>query len=281
MGISAPFGEILFLHPRLPPMNRLRSLAVAASLLYFPVAMISVQAADSDLAQALTAETFEAKGGGKLNYRFLQPKATKEGEKYPLVIFLHGAGERGDDNAAQLKHGVGDFVKRADSHPCYLIAPQCPREKRWVEVDWSAPSHDLPEEAGDQMAMIRALIDEALAKYPIDANRIYITGLSMGGYGTWDAVARYPDLFAAAAPICGGGDPKHAKIFAKLPLWCFHGDEDQAVPVARSRAMIEALKAAGGEPKYTEYPGVGHDSWSRSYADDAFLDWLFAQKMGS
>lgn len=234
--------------------------------------------AQTSPADALSAETFTSKSGGELKYRLLTPAKIEEGKKYPLVIFLHGAGERGSDNAAQLKHGVTDFVRHQADFPCFLIAPQCPEGKRWVEVDWSAPSHDQPEKPGDQMAMVRELIDRTVAEKPVDASRIYITGLSMGGYGTWDAIARYPDLFAAAAPICGGGDPKHAKAIKDLPIWCFHGDQDQAVKVERSRQMIEAIKSAGGEPKYTEYPGVAHDSWTRTYANDEFFAWLFAQK---
>ena len=113
------------------------------------------------------------------------------------------------------------------------------------------------------MKLVFELADTMVKDSAVNSNRIMITGLSMGGYGTWDALARRPDFFAAGLPICGGGDPKTAGKFAKVPVWCFHGDNDKAVPVKRSRDMIEALKAAGGEPKYTEYPGVGHDSWTQ------------------
>jgi predicted peptidase len=259
-------------------MNRpLLALLVALAMTELSAALLYAQ---NTPAEALTAETFKSDEGGTLNYRLLVPPKIEEGKKYPLVIFLHGAGERGSDNAAQLKHGVGEFVRQRSDYPCFLIAPQCPEGKRWVEVDWSAATHDLPKEAGDQMALVRGVIDQFIEDKPVDADRIYITGLSMGGYGTWDAISRYPDLFAAAAPICGGGDPKHAKTIKDLPIWCFHGDQDQAVKVERSRAMIEAIKAAGGEPKYTEYPGVGHDSWTQSYKNDDFFAWLFAQKRG-
>src|SRR5207244_7702516 len=115
-------------------------------------------------------------------------------------------------------------------------------------------------------------------EFSIDPKRLYITGLSMGGYGTWDLISRHPELFAAAAPICGGGDEDQAEKIAKLPIWIFHGAKDQAVPVERSRNMVTALKKAGGEPKYTEYPDVGHDSWVRAYKDPELFAWLFAQK---
>jgi predicted peptidase len=111
----------------------------------------------------------------------------------------------------------------------------------------------------------------------VNDNRVYITGLSMGGYGTWDALARRPNFFAAALPICGGGDPKTVARFVNVPIWCFHGDKDEAVRVQRSREMIEALKNAGGEPKYTEYAGVGHNSWTQTYANPAVFEWLFTQ----
>ena len=122
------------------------------------------------------------------------------------------------------------------------------------------------------------MVDGLIAAGKVDPARVYVTGLSMGGYGTWYAAGMPGSRFAAAAPVCGGGDPDWAKRYVGLPVWAFHGDDDRAVPVGRSREMIEAIRAAGGEPKYTEYPAVGHDSWTRTYADDAFHDWLFAQR---
>jgi predicted peptidase len=217
--------------------------------------------------------------GQTLNYRLLKPQGYKADRQYPLVVFLHGAGERGDDNVAQLKHGMREFCKPEwrEQHPCYVIAPQCPTGKRWSEVDWSAPSSSLPEKTSDALQLTFELVDTMLADAAVNKNRIYITGLSMGGYGTWDALARRPQFFAAALPICGGGDPQTAARFTHVPLWCFHGDADTAVPVNRSREMIEALTAAGGMPKYTEYKGVAHDSWTRTYADAEVIQWMFKQ----
>jgi predicted peptidase len=217
-----------------------------------------------------------------LNYRLMKPEGYKDDGKhsYPLVIFLHGAGERGKDNAAQLKHGVADFAKddSRKKYPCFLIAPQCPASQVWVYGSLKNLSKTKPAvEAGE---MVLALLDELKKEFRIDSKRIYLTGLSMGGYGTWELLARKPDLFAAAMPICGGGDVKKAEKIAKIPIWCFHGDKDGAVPVARSREMIEAIKKAGGEPKYTEYEGVGHDSWTQTYRDPKVMAWLFEQKKG-
>ena len=229
----------------------------------------------------LTKETITA-GENKLNYRLYQPPATAGDDSatpYPLVLFLHGAGERGVDNEAQLKHGVSEFMRRQDEHPCFLVVPQCPPQQRWVERNWSeATGVDTFEEAPSMpMELALAVVEELVKQKRVDPKRVYVTGLSMGGYGTWYAAGFKGSPFAAAAPICGGGDPLWAERYLELPLWAFHGDADGAVPVARSREMIAAIKQAGGEPKYTEYPGVGHDSWTRTYQDDAFHEWLFRQ----
>ncbi len=218
--------------------------------------------------------------GGVIPYRLLKPK-TEAGKKYPLVIFLHGAGERGDDNENQLRHGLAwmaspDFQAK---QPVYLLAPQCPNGRKWSEVDWSKMESALPKEPSVPMAGMIKILDELVASAPVDVNRVYITGLSMGGYGTWDAISRWADRFAAAVPVCGGGDENQAKKLTKIPIWCFHGDQDKAVPVERSRNMIKAIELAQGRPKYTEYPGVGHNSWDKAYADPALYDWLFSQRL--
>jgi predicted peptidase len=205
---------------------------------------------------------------GTLLYRLMKPAGYKEDGKasYPLVVFLHGAGERGDDNKAQLKHGIADFA--ADGHrkkyPCFLIVPQCPDDEVWVYgfVKKLEKKKKPAIEAGD---LVLALIDAVCKEYSIDKKRIYLTGLSMGGYGTWALLARRPELFAAAVPICGGGDVKTAGKIVKIPVWAFHGDKDTTVVAEESRQMIEAIKKAGGAPKYDEYKGVGHDSWTQTY----------------
>lgn len=219
-------------------------------------------------------------GGKKLPYRLLKPLSVADDLKYPLVIFLHGAGERGTDNEKQLVHGVPQFAAKAnrEKYPCFLIAPQCPDGKKWVEVDWSADSHSLPKDPGEVGTLTLALIESAIKKLPVDPKRVYVTGLSMGGYGTWDLAARRPDLFAAVAPVCGGADEATAEKIKAVPIWAFHGAKDTAVKPARSRNMVAALEKAGGKPKYTEYPDVGHNSWDPAYKDPAFYTWMFAQK---
>jgi predicted peptidase len=215
-----------------------------------------------------------------LKYRLLKPYQYSFGKKYPLVIFLHGAGERGDDNLVTLKHGAKDFADEArrKEFPAYVLVPQCPKDKKWSEVDWSKASSSLPDQASDSMQLLKELVDEMVENAGVDTERIYITGLSMGGYGTWDAIARYPNFFAAAAPICGGGDPKTVERFRNLPIWCFHGAKDPVVKVIRSQEMIEALKKVGGNPRYTEYPDLQHDSWTVTYKNPEFYTWLFAQR---
>jgi len=214
-----------------------------------------------------------------LKYRMLKPLNYQFGKKYPLVLFLHGAGERGDDNQVTLVHAAPDFAdeQRRKQYPCYVVVPQCPEGKKWSDVDWSKDSSELPKEASQSMQAIKELLDEMVDSAGVDANRIYITGLSMGGYGTWDAISRYPDFFAAAAPVCGGGDPAKVKSFAKLPIWCFHGANDSVVKAVRSQEMVNALKAIGSSVLYTEYPGVEHDSWTATYSNPAFFEWMFAQ----
>jgi predicted peptidase len=221
----------------------------------------------------------------KLNYQILTPKGydATGTEKYPLVLFLHGAGERGDDNVAQLKHCTKKFLEpeNRDKYPCFVMVPQCPTDKKWVEVDWSADKHDQPEKPDETMQLVLDTLASLQNEFRVDDRRLYVSGLSMGGYGTWDLAARYPDRIAAAAPICGGGDEKMAARLSKLPLWVFHGDQDTAVKPERSRNMIAAIEKAGGKPKYTEFKGVGHNSWDPAYADPALLAWMFAQRLPS
>jgi predicted peptidase len=177
---------------------------------------------------------------------------------------------------------MNDFAsdENMEAHPCFVIAPQCPGNQMWVDVPWSLDSHTMPEKATPGMRSTLELLDQTAADYSIDKNRIYVTGLSMGGFGAWDIVQRYPKKFAAAVPICGGGDTAEAKTIKDVPIWAFHGDKDTAVKTSRSRDMIAAIKKAGGDAKYTEYKGVGHNSWSRTYANKEVYDWLFKQSLG-
>lgn len=232
--------------------------------------------------EAYEARTFSS-ATGPLLYRLLKPADYSPAKKYPLVVFLHGAGERGSDNQKQLIHVVGTFTEDAvrAKHPCFVVVPQCPTGYLWCDTPWSVDTVVQPTEASKTLTQTMQLLGELEKQYSIDTNRQYIMGLSMGGFGTWDAIARYPEKFAAAVPMCGGGDTKKAAILKDMPVWNFHGDKDGAVRVQLSRDMIAAIRAAGGKPKYTEYPGVGHNCWTSAMQEPELLPWLFSQSRGA
>lgn len=234
----------------------------------------------ADPKQAFEPRVFDGPDGLKLPYRLLKPVNHDPNKAYPLVLFLHGAGERGTDNTIQLVHGMADFASDLNRlrYPCFVMAPQCPAEQKWVEIDWTLDAHEMPPEPSSALKLTLAAMDQLATEFRIDAQRLYVTGLSMGGYGTWDLIQRFPDKFAAAVPVCGGGDEKYASRLAKLPIWAFHGVHDTAVKPHRSRRMIAEIQAAGGKPGYTEYPDVGHDSWHRAYSDPHMMSWLFKQR---
>lgn len=250
-----------------------------AAIFVLLITLCSSSAYSDDIYQP---HVFQNDKGENLNYRLMIPQGydPQGSEKYPLVLFLHGAGERGTDNTKPLVHGTKEFAKPENrtKYPAFVLVPQCPDGKRWVEVDWTLDSHNQLPEDSDTVKLVLQLITKLQKDYRIDQHRQYVTGLSMGGYGTWDLITRHPEMWAAAAPVCAGGDEATAGKIAKLPVWAFHGDKDTVVKPHRSRNMIEAIKKAGGEPRYTEYPGVGHNSWDAAYADPKLLEWMFAQK---
>jgi predicted peptidase len=211
-----------------------------------------------------------------LNYRMLYPDYDTL-RKYPLVIFLHGSGERGSDNDAQLKWGVINFAtdEMMVKHPAIVIAPQCPANAGWSNFDRQTMA--LQPQPSKPMQLVIELIHQLIKKMPVDTNRIYVTGLSMGGYGTYDAIERYPNLFAAAMPVCGGGDVSKAATIAHIPMWIFHGAEDAAVNPMYSLNMAGALTKAGAHPGLTMYPETGHFSWLAAYSDMDAMEWLFRQ----
>lgn len=241
--------------------------------------------ATSALAQDISG--FEARSyqGSKLTlpYRLFKVKNPVAGTKYPLILFLHGAGERGDDNGKQLMANAGATAWATDAHqtkhPAYVIAPQCPADKQWVDTDWTKGSYSTTTVAiSNQLTTALEIADAVAKEFDTDPARQYITGLSMGGYGTWDAILRNPTRFAAAIPVCGAGDPSKADLIKDLPIWTAHGDADPVVPVSGSRDMVTALKAVGTTIKYSEYPGVQHDAWTMTYANEELIDWLFTNK---
>lgn len=208
--------------------------------------------------------TLRKKRGDTPEYKYLTstPKdyARQPDKKYPLMVFLHGSGERGEDLPRVRVHGPLTEVDAGRDLPFVVIAPQCP-----VNEDWYSEE-------------VYALIEEVCTKYRIDRSQIYLTGLSMGGYGTWSTAIAYPELFAAIAPMCGGSDPRDAARLKKLPIWNFHGKQDEAVPFHESEDMVSAVKKAGGDIKFTIYPDLGHNCWTISYANPELYTWLLSHR---
>lgn len=252
-------------------------------ILFMLLGLLSVGALRAE--DAFEKRTFTGANGKTLPYRLLSPAKLEPGKKYPLVVFLHGAGERGSNNESQLQNCARDFAKpeNREKYPCFVIAPQCDGAYRWCEVDWGDPKpHTTPKEPSVPMGLLLSVLAEFTKQPTVDTNRLYVTGLSMGGFGTWDIITRNPGMFAAAAPICGGADVTAAPSLAKLPIWVFHGGSDDVVKTVRARLMVEALKAAGSTSvRYSEYPGVGHGSWGNAFAEPEFFTWMFAQKRGA
>jgi predicted peptidase len=251
--------------------------AVAKALASLPADAVAA----NDLYESRAVSVEQGGRAIDFGYRLLAPAKIEPGRKYPLVVFLHGAGERGNDNVLQLKYLPARLAVTAarERHPCFVLAPQCRMDERWVDVSW-AEKTSTPQaaEPTTDLRAVMAMLEAVLNDEAIDLDRVYLTGISMGGFGTWDLASRMPDRFAAILPICGGGDERTAARIAGIPTWVAHGDADKAVPVERSRSMVKAIEAAGGRPKYVEMPGVGHDAWTPIYRDPAVLDWLFAQR---
>jgi predicted peptidase len=235
---------------------------------------------ESTFVDRFETHTHQADSGLSLPYRLLRPAKPGKGQVYPLILFLHGAGERGNDNIAHLAFGL-PLLAREDNmrpHPCFVVAPQCPADDKWADVEWGDERNDFPGHPTPALGAALELVESLADELPVDRRRIYVTGLSMGGYGTWDAATRRPDLFAAAVPICGGGCEPQARRLAAMPVWAFHGALDSSVKPSRSRNMIAALRAAGGAPRYTEFPEATHDSWTPAYSNPELYDWLFEQR---
>jgi predicted peptidase len=253
----------------------IRTMAVASA---FAISTGAVEVSD------FHARSHKLSATKNMVYRLFIPKNYQASIRYPLVLSLHGAGERGNDNAAQLKHDVSkmwadDSIQA--KHPGFVLAPQCPANNQWVDVDWALGSYDQSRAPiSDEMQGVIAILDSLGREFSLDPGRIYVTGISMGGYGTFDIVTRYPNRFSAAYPICGAGDPGKAAAIATLPLWAVHAADDPTVPVAGSRDMVNAIKQAGGQAKYTEYPAsqrIGHGAWVPAAKEPGLVAWLYSQ----
>ena len=232
-------------------------------------------------------KSFVNEAGQSLSYQILFPVNYDPSIKYPVVLVLHGAGERGDDNVAQMKYGTQVFLNSENQakFPAIVIFPQCPKDSYWssVKIDRTQkPTEFIFDYSQNINWPLQSAVDlvKSLVKTKVaDKKRLYIMGLSMGGMGTMEAVSRNPKMFAAAIPICGGADLTYVKKYAKkLPLWVNHGDADSVVPVKHSRELVAALQDAGANVTYTEYPGVNHNSWDNTFAQPTLLSWFFSFK---
>ncbi len=227
------------------------SLVIAASLASLP---------------PLEARSVQVKFSAKYEVRYLLslPDGYKTSkEKFPLLIFLHGAGERGNDLEKVKVHGPTRYLKEGRKYPFIVVAPQCPEGQIW-NVD-----------------ALSAMLTDLEKKLRIDRDRIYLTGLSMGGYGTWEWIGREPNRFAAAMPVCGGGSRMSTINTGGMPIWCAHGEADEVVPISESRSMIERARRAGARVRFTIYEGVGHDSWNPFYSSDEWVDWLLSHRLSN
>lgn len=217
-------------------------------------------------------KTLKGPDGSEAKYVVFVPHDHDPAKPTPTILFLHGAGETGIDGLRQSEVGLGKAIrKREKSFPFLVVFPQAQRREGKLLETWYPGK---PE--GDRAL---AMLATTMKEYNGDPSRLYLTGLSMGGFGTWKMAQAMPKKWAAIAPICGGGEPGWAAEIKAIPCWCFHGEVDASVPAARSRAMIDAVRAAGGQPKYDEYKGVGHNSWDAAYGTDALYDWFLSHRL--
>lgn len=260
----------------------------------------TLQWLDENLDSVLVQQNYPAPNGLNMPYRLFQPAAPVS-KNLPLVVFLHGRGDRGTDNGRRVYENVGLFVNELSlvapnmqhRFPCYVLVPQCSDKavnEEWAKWEGNTPEtpfkglgkdgsytmSTMPSESG---AAALALIDHILADHAIDRQRVYLIGLSMGGFGTWEFTARRPELFAAAVPMAGFSDPTQTENIKHIPFWIFHGDADKSNPVEGSRIISQALKQTGTDVKYTEYEGASHgDSFRKAFAEPELIPWMFSKK---
>ncbi|WP_335964481.1 prolyl oligopeptidase family serine peptidase [Galbibacter sp. PAP.153] len=252
---------------------------VSFLILCFPMIMVAQQ--------SLYQKDNFVKDGDTLRYRIMLPENFSDNKAYPLVFFLHGAGERGNDNESQLMHGSDLFASKENrkNYPAIIIFPQCSKDSYWsnASVDRSDNGVKLkfhtdkaPTKA---MSLAMDLLREYVSKPYVNKQQVYVVGLSMGGMGTFEILSRMPDTFAAAIPICGGGSTELVKKYVNTPIWVFHGAQDNVVNPNHSLEMVKALLAEGGSPRFTLYDNANHNSWDRAFHELDFLSWLFSHKL--
>ncbi len=253
-------------------INRSRFVGTAAVLV---IVLFALKTGLGQEIDGFRAEVFKDGKGKTMPYRLYIPRIQGDGARYPLVVFLHGFEARGSDNRKQLQgmdragsHVWASPVIQADN-PCFVLAPQCPLGGLWANPLTRNPTGSLRR--------LVDLVGDIVKRYPVETDRIYVTGQSMGAFGAWALISNYP-LFAAAVPVCGGGRAGKARTLATIPVWAFHGSMDPVVPVFESRRMISAIRKAGGNPMYTEYSHKLHNVWNLAYSDSKMVQWLFSQR---
>lgn len=203
---------------------------------------------------------------GEHGYVVYVPKDYSAERKWPTIVFLHGSGERGTDNRKQISVGLGPEIRKRPDFPFLVVFPQCEDRRAFAVHAWA------PHKPDGQRAL--AILEDVIRDFSVDEDRLLLTGVSMGGFGTFRWLSEMPNRWAGAAPICGGGDPKWAATLKSTPIWAFHGSADPIVPARLSRLMIESIRDSGGDARLTEYPGVRHDSWIQAYAEDELYRWM-------
>ncbi|MCX7819338.1 MAG: prolyl oligopeptidase family serine peptidase [Kiritimatiellae bacterium] len=245
-----------------------RAGVVAASLAVVPVAHSSPAPTNG---MTMDAKVLDGAASLRVRVRYwlaCPPGYEREGpQRWPLLLFLHGAGERGDDLERVKQHGPPKLIAAGRVLPFIVVAPQCPADDWW--------------DSARQILALRTLLDDVIAAHRVDRDRVYVTGLSMGGFGTWRLAAEFPELFAAIAPICGGGPWYRAGALRQVPAWVFHGADDPVVPLRESEVMVEALRRVGAQPRFTVYPNTGHDAWTAAYEGPELYEWLLQHRRGA
>jgi predicted peptidase len=252
-----------------------RNLFVVALLVTLVSAPLACFASDDAILDGFVAREYQSETGVKLPYRLYAPSTAKRDQKLPLILYLHGSGGAGTDNRKQISGGnaLGTHIwiepELQERHPAFVLAPQIPETSTW---------HSPSDEPMPHVAALLELLDALGSELNIDPRRMYVVGQSRGGFGAWDLIARHPDMFAAAVPLCGGGDTKRILAARDVAVWAFHGAKDATVPVARSREMVAALRTENSRVRYTEYPDLGHAVWIRAFRERELPEWMFAQR---
>lgn len=220
----------------------------------------------------------------KIAYRLFVPECSAPKDGFPIFMYMHGAGERGEDGEKNIIYN-DEFLKRIIFHeqdyPCIVLAPQCPEyfkdghEAKWVNALWDHGNYTIEPDYNDYLSTAFKLFKKISSEYKTNPDKTFITGISMGGYASWGMITRYPGVFKAAAIVCGGGNPTRVNKIADTRIWLFHSDDDDIVPVKASREMYEAARYAGIDIKYNEYSGLLHNSWRKAYSEPALISWFF------